>query len=334
MKKISTYIRNYLFAICLIPVIFNLVLSGLFLYDKHFDYTFEWLENQNKIFETSVNSYFSEREADINTLTSNASLISNLLSNDKEKQDAFLQTFLTNYGYQSLLLLNEDKETIYYEFDYGNHDQDDFLRHTRFMSNRMDNREVGNVIFDYFTLEGRLFGIVGKKTTLRNGQSVYFFLTVKNVLLNNLLFSSSFYVDGSISYLINKNDNGTYYFLTNVVQGEQTFKYGDKANKIPLYWTYADQNVSRDSFVYDDLSGESALVAYTTVNVLDENFILVSKVQSKYIVSSLLDSIYYVLFGVVVVFMSVLYFSNRIKSIMSNNLNSIMAFCSDLISGE
>ncbi len=334
MKKISTYIRNYLFAICLIPVLFNLILSGLFLYDKHFEYTFEWLENQNKIFETSIKGYFSERESDINTLTSNAYLISNLVAGDKGVKYSFLENFLTNYGYQSLLILNKNKENIYYEFDYGAHNQEDFERHTKFMANRMDNRETGTVAFDYFTVDGKLFGVVGKKSILSDGEVLYFFLTVNNELLNTLLFSSSFYVDGSISYLVNKNDGGTYYFLTNVMQGEQTFKYGDKAEQIPLYWTYADQNVSRDSFVYDDLSGKSALVAYKQLTELDENFILVSKVQSKYIISTLLDSAYYIVFSVIIMFTLVVYFSNRIKSLMSTNLDSIMSFCSDLITGE
>ncbi len=323
-----------MFAICLIPVIFNLALSGLFLYKKHFEYTFEWLENQNKIFETFVRGYFKEREADINTLTSNISLISNLVYDDRDKQDAFLHTFLTNYGYQSLLVLNEDKEKLYYEFDYGNHDQGDFLRHAKFISNRMDNKEAGNVTFDYFTVDDTLFGIVAKKSTLRNGKSLYFFLTVNNEHLNNVLFSSSFYVDGAISYLVNKNANGAYFFLTDVVQDGQTFKYGDKASRVPLYWTYADQNVTRDSFVYDDLSGESSLVSYSLLTELDENFILISKIQSKFIVDPLLESSYYISVGVIIVFLVVLFFSNKLKIMMSTDLNSIITFCSDLIAGE
>ncbi len=323
-----------MFAICLIPVFFNLILSGLFLYDKHFDYTFEWLKNQNKTFETGIKGYFNERESDINTLTSNASLMSDLIYDDKDKLDAFLRTLLTNYGYQSLLVLNENKDNIYYEFEYGHHDQEEFIRQVKFLSNRMDNRELGAVIYDNFTVDNQLFGVVGKKSVLENGKTIYIFLTLNNEQLNNLLFSSSFYVDGYISYLVNKDTNGTYYFLTNVVQEEQTFNFGDKADNIPLYWTYADQKVSRDSFVYEDLSGESSLVVYSVLNVLGEKLILVSKVQAKYIISPLLDSLYYIVFGIFIVFLLVLYFSNRVKKLISTNLHSIMNFCSDLINGE
>ncbi|MEX3070413.1 GGDEF domain-containing protein [Vibrio alginolyticus] len=304
------------------------------MYDTHSVHTFNWLKNQNKIYGTLIKEYFDERESDINTLAANISLLSSLVSNNTKVNNKYLNTFMSNYGYQSLLVFNEDKEKVYYEFGYGNHDQESFFHNAVIISNRLDNKGYGAVVFDYFIVDGKLFGVVGKKSTLESGKSFYYFLTINNEKLNDILFSSSFYVEGSISYLVNKNSNGDYFFLTDITQGGKTYKYGDSAESIPIYWKYADQNVLKDSYIYKDLTGDKALVAYTRLNELDEDFILISKIQSKYIINPLFEYSYYISFGIVLVLFMVLFFSNKIKDAISLNLTNIMRFCSDLISGE
>ncbi len=341
MKKISSSIRNHLLIVCLFPVLLSAILGAMFTYEKQFERTYEWLMNQNKIYESVLDRYFAERVSDINTLEANIPLVSELenfrakdLGYAEGGHYQYLTSFMANYDYKSLLILNGNKERIFYQYDYDRHDKEAFVKHAQLFANRIDSSDRNQVQFDYFRFNNRLFGVVAKKAKMSNGKHYYFFLTVNNEHLNDILNSSSVYVDGAISYLVNKNSSGDYFFLTDVMQDHQAYKYGDKPDKIPLYWKHANGDFDEDRFIYNDLTGDKVLIAYSLVTELDEEFILITKVQSKFVLKFLVQGSYYIVISIIIAIVVIFYYSQAFKRLSEKNMTRIMSFCSDLISGN
>lgn len=334
MKKLADFFRKYIYLATFVPMVSCFLLSVFFVYDKQVEQSYHWLENQSAIYESVVKRYILERQADINTLSSNLSLISRMESQQDGRYKFYLKTFLSNYEYQSLLILDSDKNPLYKEYDQSSENNDAMESHLLMFAHKLDNQDLGKVVLEYFSINNELFGIVAKKTQFENGDIYYYFLSINNEHLNDILFTSTSNVDSVVSYLVNRNTNGEYFFLTDVIQGNQRFKYGDKSDATPIYWKLAQQEHIRDSFIYNDLSDNEALVFYTKLKMLDEEFILISKIDVRTLFDSMLDYLYYISIFLLIFILIAFYYFSRFNKVINYNVNNIVDFCENICSGK
>lgn len=336
MKSISQSIKKAMVLTSLTPILFVTVISVSFLYNNYIAFCNNWLENQNKVYESVITRYFNERNSDINTLASNLSIINSLESSVDGQYKKYLTMFMSNYEYESLVILDKGKSLVYSEYsnEIGASTKEALLNSIYSFSSKLDNSELGKNVFDYFVINGRLTGLLGKKVAFENGDVYYYFLNINNEHLNEILTSSSFEVEGAISYLVNKNNNGKYFFLTDVFQGNQMFNYGDISEQIPLYWKFASQNISNDHAYFTDLDNSKSLVSYSLIPVLGERLILISKIQVRYILSKFFYYFVFILFGLVLAFSLTLFVSKRLVISIKFHFSQIKNFCNGLISNS
>ncbi len=320
-------IKLYLVVICLLPLGINALLFSDSVYIKVSRYTTDWLTNQNEIYVGAIKRFFSERQSDINLLSVNIS--SDFVQNQADDQSlkSYLELFVSSYGYKSLVILNSNREVAY---DSSGSD-DDFLSEIKSFSHKIDAESIQSTLFDYFRVNNQLYGVLGKKKILKNGQGMYFFLTVDNEALNDLLSTSTVNVTGMVSYLVNKNADGDYVFLTDVIQDEQHHKYGSLPEHLPLYWKDAEKEIIKPFHTYVDLGGKEVLVAHSVIKLLGENFTIITKLKKEFLSEQLLESMLFNIVGVALstalLWISFIYS----KRFIQKNTTEIKYFCASLV---